>query len=55
LTRANKDGIKLGKRSNEKWNIYIDPERVLELKSNGMSARTIFRLMECSVTPVLKY
>ena len=34
--------------------IYIDSKRVLELKSKGMSARTISRLMECSITPDLE-
>lgn len=33
---------------------YIDPKKVMEFKEKGMSARAISRLMECSITPVLK-
>ena len=42
------------KTSKSKGGKYIDPKKVVELKSKGMSARAISRLMECSITPVLK-
>ena len=51
-------GVKFGrpslKISKSKGGKYIDPKRVLELKSKCMSARAISRLMECSIIPILK-
>jgi DNA invertase Pin-like site-specific DNA recombinase len=56
--KAKAKGVKFGrpslKTSRSKGGKYIDPKKVLELKSKGMSARAISRLMECSITPVLK-
>ena len=51
-------GIKFGrpryKTSEKNGGKYIDPKKVLELKAKGMSARSISKFMECSITPVLK-
>ena len=56
--KAKAKGVKFGrpslKTSKSKGGKYIDPKRVLELKTKGMSARAISRLMECSITPILK-
>lgn len=55
---ARAKGVKFGrpslKTSKAKGGKYIDPKKVVELKARGMSARAISRLMECSITPVLK-
>ena len=51
-------GVKFGrpslKISKSKGGKYIDPKRVLELKSKVMIARAISRLVECPITPVSK-
>ena len=56
--RAKAKGVKFVrpslKTSKSKGGKYIDPKRVLELKSKGMSEIPICRLMECSITPVMK-
>jgi DNA invertase Pin-like site-specific DNA recombinase len=56
--KAKAKGVKFGrpslKTSKSKGGKYIDPKKVIELKAKGMSARAISRLMECSITPVLK-
>ena len=50
--KAKAKGVKFGrpslKTSKSKGGKYIDPKRVLELKTKGMSARAISRLMEMS-------
>ena len=50
--------LKSGRPSLEtsKFNVwkYIETRKVLDFKEKGMSARAISRLMECSITPVLK-
>ncbi|MFG1461123.1 MAG: recombinase family protein [Thermoplasmataceae archaeon] len=56
--KAKAKGVKFGRPSlkTSKFNggKYIDPKKVMEFKEKGMSARAISRLMECSITPVLK-
>ena len=56
--KARAMGVKFGrpryKTSEKNGGKYIDPKKVLELKAKGMSARSISKFMECSITPVLK-
>ena len=56
--KAKAKGVKFGrpplKTSRSNGGKYIDPKKVIELRDKGMSARAISRLMECSITPILR-
>ena len=51
-------GVKFGrpkyKTAKKNGGKYIDPKKVLELHEKNMSARSIAKLMGCSITPVLE-
>jgi DNA invertase Pin-like site-specific DNA recombinase len=48
-------GVKFGRPSLKiKNGKYLDPKKIMELKSQGLSARAIAKFLGCSITPVLK-
>ena len=48
-------GIKFGRPALKTRNgSFIDQRKVMELKEKGLSARAIAKLLECSITPVLR-
>lgn len=48
-------GVKFGRPALKTKNgAFIDRKKVLELRQKGLSARTIAKILNCSVTPVLK-
>lgn len=53
--KAKERGVKFGRpRGKLKNGKFIDEKMVLELKNKGLSARSIAKVLDCSITPVLK-
>jgi DNA invertase Pin-like site-specific DNA recombinase len=53
--KAREKGIRFGRpRGKLKNGKFIDEKIVLELKSKGLSARAIAKVLGCSITPVLR-
>lgn len=56
--KAQAIGVKFGrpslKTSKKNGGKYIDPKKVMEFHNQGLSARSICKLMGCSITPILK-
>ena len=56
--KARANGVRFGrpalKTSSKNGGKFIDPRKVAELKEKGLSARSISKLMGCSITPILR-
>ncbi len=53
--KAKQKGVKFGRPKGKLKNgKFIDEKIVLELKAKGLSARAIAKVLDCSITPVLR-